>query len=63
MTVINNKFDLSIYRKPTQMEPIILHNFNYFYSQKNFLFHFDIFRLERTPLSRYNFQNQTQHYL
>ena len=58
VSIINNKFDFSIYRKPTQTDAIIPHDSNHPYSQKISFFNSIFYRLERIPLNKTNYEHE-----
>lgn len=58
ITIINNKFNFNIYRKPTQTDAIIPFDSNHPYNQKISYFNALFYRLERIPLNKTNYQNE-----
>lgn len=54
VNIDNNKFEYSIYRKPTLTKTIIRHDSNHPYFQKGSSFNSILYRLEHIPLSKHN---------
>jgi len=56
--ISNNKFNFNIYRKPTQTDTIIPNDSNHPFSQKFAYFNSILYRLERVPLNKSNYNNE-----
>lgn len=54
----NNKFECTIYRKPTQRYTIIPLNSYYRYTYKTVYFNYILYKLEKIPLVQINYNNE-----